>query len=234
MTLDEKLKLVYGYLGADMDSKKTKRPEEAHKQSAGFIYGVPRLGIPHLRETDAGLGVASQAGPHARPGTALPSGLNTAATWDLETAYAGGAMIGAEARAYGFNVLLAGGVNLMREPRNGRNFEYAGEDPLLAGVMVGEQVRGIQSNRIVATVKHFAYNGQETNRFTVDSELDDAAARMSDLLAFQIAIERGDPGSVMCAYNRVNGAYSCESPYLLNEVLKQDWGYQGYVMSDWG
>eukprot|EP01032_Pedospumella_encystans_P029572 gene29572-33392_t len=86
-------------------------------------------------------------------------------------------MIGAEARAYGFNVLLAGGVNLMREPRNGRNFEYAGEDPLLAGVMVGEQVRGIQSNRIVATVKHFAYNGQETNRFTVDSELDDAGRR---------------------------------------------------------
>ena len=100
MTMDEKLKLVYGYLGADMESKKTKRPEEAHMQSAGFIYGVPRLGIPHLRETDAGLGVASQGGPEVRAGTALPSGLNTAATWDLKTAYEGGAMIGAEAVSY--------------------------------------------------------------------------------------------------------------------------------------
>lgn len=234
MTLDEKLKLVYGYFGADMEAKKTTRPAPSHKQSAGFIYGVPRLGIPHLWETDAGLGVASQAGPDARPGTALPSGLNTAATWDLQTAYAGGAMIGAEARAYGFNVLLAGGVNLMREPRNGRNFEYAGEDPLLAGKIVGAQIKGIQSNRVVSTLKHFALNDQETGRNTLNVRIDDGAARMSDLLALQIANEDGNPGSVMCSYNRVNGAYSCENDYLLNQVLKQDWGFKGWVMSDWG
>jgi beta-glucosidase len=217
-----------------MESKKTKRPEESHKQSAGFIYGVPRLGIPHLRETDAGLGVASQAGPDARPGTALPSGLNTAATWDLKTAYEGGAMIGAEARAYGFNVLLAGGVNLMREPRNGRNFEYGGEDPLLAGKIVGAQIKGIQSSRVVSTLKHFALNDQETNRTTLNVKIDDQSARMSDLLALQIAKEDGNPGSVMCAYNRVNGVYGCESSYLLTEVLKKDWGFKGWVMSDWG
>jgi len=129
--------------------------------------------------------------------------------------------------------MLAGGVNLQREPRAGRNFEYAGEDPLLAGVITGEQIRGIQSNHLVATVKHFAYNDQETGRFKVDARIDDAAGRMSDLLAFQIAIERGDPGSVMCSYNRVNGAYACENDYLLNQVLKRDWGYKGYVMSDW-
>jgi beta-glucosidase len=234
MTLDEKLKLVYGYLGADMESKKTKRPAEAHVQSAGFVYGVPRLGIPHLRESDAGIGVASQAGPDARPATALPSGLNTAATWDLQTAYAGGAMIGAEARNYGFNVLLAGGVNLMREPRNGRNFEYGGEDPLLAGKMVGAQIRGIQSNRLISTLKHFALNDQESGRTTLNVKITDQAARMSDLLALQIANEEGKPGSVMCAYNKVNGLYSCESPYLLTEVLKQDWGFKGWVMSDWG
>jgi beta-glucosidase len=234
MTQDEKLKLVFGYLGADMESKKYTRPAESHNQSAGFVYGVPRLGIPHLWQTDAGLGVASQAGPNARPGTALPSGLATAATWDLDGAYAGGAMIGAEARARGFNVMLAGGVNLMREPRNGRNFEYAGEDPLLAGLMVGAQIRGIQSNHVVSTLKHFALNDQESGRTTLNVKIDEAAARMSDLLALQIANEYGQPGAVMCSYNRLNGVYACENDYLLNQVLKQDWGFKGWVMSDWG
>jgi beta-glucosidase len=232
MSLDEKLKLVFGFLGADW--KKSMAPAEARKQSAGFIEGVPRLGIPSLWETDAGVGVASQAGPDARAGTALPSGLNTAATWDTNTAYAGGAMIGAEARAFGFNVMLAGGVNLMREPRNGRNFEYGGEDPLLAGKMVGAQIKGIQSNRIVSTLKHFALNDQESGRTTLNVKIDDRSARMSDLLALQIAREEGNPGAVMCSYNRVNGVYVCENSYLLNEVLKQDWGFQGWVMSDWG
>jgi beta-glucosidase len=234
MTLDEKLKLVYGYLGADLEWKKSKRPAESRLQSAGFIYGVPRLGIPHLWETDAGLGVSSQAGPDTRPGTALPSGMNTTATWDVKLAYDGGAMIGAEARAYGFNVMLAGGVNLLREPRNGRNFEYGGEDPLLAGKMVGAQIRGIQSNRVISTLKHFALNDQESGRTALNVKIGDQAARMSDLLALQIAKEEGNPGAVMCAYNRVNGVYACENSYLLTEVLKQDWGFKGWVMSDWG
>jgi beta-glucosidase len=143
-------------------------------------------------------------------------------------------MIGKEARLSGHNVMLGGSVNLMREPRNGRNFEYAGEDPLLAGVMVGETIRGVQSNHIISTIKHFAFNDQETSRNHIDVKIGDAAGRMSDLLAFQIAIEHGKPGSVMCSYNRVNGDYACESDYLLNQVLKRDWGYPGYVMSDWG
>ncbi len=234
MTQDEKLKLVFGYLGADHEQKKTKRPEPSHNQSAGFVYGVPRLSIPHLWETDAGLGVASQGGPNVRYATALPSGLNTAATWDTGAAYAGGAMIGAEARAYGFNVMLAGGVNLMRDPRNGRNFEYGGEDPLLAGRMVGAQIRGIQSNHVISTLKHFALNDQETGRTTLNVLVSDQAAAMSDLLALQIAHEEGNPGAVMCSYNRVNGVYACENRYLLTEVLKGDWGFKGWVMSDWG
>ena len=221
MTLDEKLKLVFGYFGMDHEGKKTKRPQESHDQSAGFVYGVPRLGIPNLWETDAGIGVASQAGPNARPATALPSGLNTAATWDLQTAYAGGAMIGAEARGYGFNVLLAGGVNLMRDPRNGRNFEYGGEDPLLAGKLVGAQIKGIQSQRVVSTLKHYALNDQESGRTTLNVKIDDQSARMSDLLALQIAKEEGNPGAVMCSYNRVNGVYACENNYLLTEVLRR-------------
>jgi beta-glucosidase len=143
-------------------------------------------------------------------------------------------MIGSEAYAKGFNVLLAGGVNLMRDPRNGRTFEYFSEDPLLSGMLVGSAIKGVQSNHIISTIKHFALNGQETGRKFVDVKISDAAARESDLLAFKIGIEIGNPGSVMCAYNRVNGEQGCASDYLLNKVLKQDWRYKGFVMSDWG
>ena len=149
-------------------------------------------------------------------------------------AYAGGAMIGAEARADGFNVLLGGSVNLMREPRNGRNFEYAGEDPLLAGTIAGAAIAGVQSNRIVSTIKHFAVNDQETDRGAGNSVVEEGALRMSDLLAFQFAFERGSPGAVMCAYNRVNGPYACENPFLLTQVLRDEWHWPGYVLSDWG
>ncbi len=143
-------------------------------------------------------------------------------------------MIGSEARADGFNVLLGGSVNLMREPRNGRNFEYAGEDPLLAGTIAGAAIAGVQSNKIVSTVKHYAVNDQETDRNDGNALIEEGALRMSDLLAFQIAIEQGDPGSVMCAYNRVGGLYSCENPFLLNQVLREEWAFPGYVLSDWG
>jgi beta-glucosidase len=233
MTQAEKLQTLFGHFAADFRDG-YKPPKDAIRYTAGFVRGVERLGVPHQWQTDSGIGVSTQRGPTPRVRTALPSGLATAATWNPDLAFAGGAMIGKEARLSGHNVMLAGGVNLMREPRNGRNFEYGGEDPLLAGVMVGEQIRGIQSNHVIATVKHFAFNDQETRRFTIDVALADAPARMSDLLAFQFAIERGQPGSVMCAYNRVNGDYACESDYLLNQVLKRDWGYPGYVMSDWG
>lgn len=232
MTQQEKLTWVLGHFGADINGHK-KHPA-ALPFSAGYIPGVPRLGLPALFETDAGLGVATQGTTAPRERTSLPSGLATAATWDRELAMAAGAMIGAEARASGFNVMLAGGVNLMRDPRNGRNFEYAGEDPLQAGTMVAQQVRGIQSNHIISTVKHFAVNAQETGRFVLDARIDDAANRTSDLLAMQLVLEQGDPGAVMCAYNRVNGVYACENDDLLNRILKHDWGFKGYVMSDWG
>jgi beta-glucosidase len=232
MKQEEKLALVFGYFGSD--SWKTKRHAAAIPASAGYVAGVPRLGLPALFETDAGIGVASQATESPRERTALPSNLAIAASWDRQLAYAGGAMIGGEARASGFNVMLAGGVNLVREPRNGRNFEYGGEDPLLAGTMVAQQIKGIESNHLISTMKHLAMNNQETGRGELDARIDDVSARMSDLLAMQLVIEQARPGSVMCAYNRVNGAYSCENAYLLNEVLKKDWKFQGYVMSDWG
>ena len=232
MTLDEKIGTVFGYFATDF--KDTKHPKESVNHTAGFIYGVPRLNLPHQWQTDSGIGVSTQPSGSKRERTSLPSGLLVAASWNPQVAFNGGAMIGKEARLSGHNVMLAGSVNLMREPRNGRNFEYAGEDPLLAGVIAGEAIRGIQSNHVISTVKHFAFNDQETNRNTLDTIIADAPGRMSDLLAFQIAIERGNPGSVMCSYNLVNGHYACENDYLLNKVLKGDWGYKGYVMSDWG
>jgi len=231
MSADEKIALLHGLFPPMAKGKSTNELIP----SAGHIDGIPRLGVPLVRESDASLGVANQV--EQRRGdvaTALPSSLATAASFDPAVARAGGAMIGAEARAKRFTVLLAGGVNLTRDPWNGRNFEYLGEDPLLAGTMAGEHIAGVQSNRIVSTVKHFALNAQETGRSIVDARIEEAAFRMSDLLAFQIAIEKGRPGSVMCAYNKVNGDWSCENKFLLNDVLRRDWGYRGWVMSDWG
>jgi beta-glucosidase len=234
LTQDEKLTLVTGYFGIQKDWNHYRFPE-ARPQSAGLVRGVPRVGFTPQWQTDAGSGVATQGeAPAALERTLLPSGILTASTWDPPLAEQGGAMIGAEARSSGFNVMLAGGVNLTREPRNGRNFEYAGEDPLLAGTMVGALVRGIQSNRIVATIKHYAFNDQETGRRSVNVQIDEAPARISDLLAFQIALEQGDPGSIMCSYNRFGGVHACQSDWLLNQVAKRDWGFKGYVMSDWG
>jgi len=242
MTLDEKLRLVFGYSDQAL-TEVAKVPDEVvspelksyvvtHlvKGSAGFVPGVPRLGIPDQTQTDASMGVRNSF----IPSTALPSSLATAASFDPEVPRAGGRMIGAEARATGHNTMLSGGINLAREPRNGRNFEYAGEDPLLAGSMVGALIDGIQSNRIISTIKHYAVNDQETLRTTLDVTISAAAMRQSDLLAFELAIEKSSPGSVMCSYNLINGRWGCENDYLLNTVLKGDWGYKGFVMSDWG
>jgi beta-glucosidase len=201
---------------------------------AGYVPGIPRLNVPALKESDASLGVSYIMGTRKDGATALPSGMLMGSTWNPAIMRAGGAMIGSEAKAKGFNVLLAGGMNLIREPRGGRTFEYLGEDPLHSGVLGGAAIAGIQSNGIISTIKHFALNNQETARHFIDVRISEAAARESDLLAFQIGIERGQPGSVMCSYNLVNAAYACDNDWLLNRVLKKDWGWKGFVMSDWG
>lgn len=230
MTLDEKITLLHGSTGG-----RASRAMGNEVNGAGFVPGIARLGIPALHETDATLGVVGAgldpAGPKA---TAFPSGLALASTFDPDLGARMGAIVGQEARAKGFNVLLGGGANLARDPRNGRNFEYLGEDPLLTGVLAGAEIAGVQGQHVLSTVKHFVLNANETNRKTLDARIDPAALRESDLLAFQVAIERGRPGSVMCAYNRVNGPYACGNDALLDGVLKRDWGYRGFVMSDWG
>jgi beta-glucosidase len=203
--------------------------------AAGYVPGVPRLGLPALFETDASLGIANpmdvRAGEFA---TALPSSLALAASFNLQLAQGLGALLGDEAHAKGFNVLLGVGVNLARDPRSGRNFEGLGEDPLLAGLLAAEQIHGVQGQHVIATLKHFALDSHETNSLTLDARIDESAARESDLLAFELALERSDPGAVMCSYNLVNGSHACGNDWLLNQVLKGDWQYRGWVMSDWG
>jgi len=234
MTDEERFTLLHGIMALPI-----KGPAPASElggiYSAGYIAGVPRLGVPALHETDASLGVTNPFGSRSNDfATALPAGLALGSSFNPELARSAGAMVGNEARAKGFNVLLGGGMDLIRDPRNGRNFEYLSEDPLLSGVLAAESVIGTQSQGVVATVKHYALNANETHRRVLDARIDPAALRESDLLAFQIAIERSAPGSVMCAYNKVNGAYACGNGYLQNDVLKGAWTYPGWVMSDWG
>ncbi len=232
MTESEKLALVHGDLGAPW--KGGAKPQGA-LGSAGYVAGIPRLGVPALQETDGPLGVANPGDiRRGDTATAMPSNLALAATWDLKLARRQGEAVGADARAKGFNVLLGGDANLIRDPRGGRDFEYFSEDPLLTGLMAGAVIGGVQANGVLSTVKHFALNDRETDRGQLDVRIDRAAARESDLLAFEIAIERGKPGAVMCAYNEINGTYACENPWLLTDVLKTDWGYRGFVLSDWG
>lgn len=239
MTLDEKLTLIFSYSEPDTLDKapddiapaaiKAEVRAKMIPASAGYLLGIPRLKIPGQWFTDASMGVHIDQGR-----TALPSSMATAASFDPSVAEIGGKMVASEARLSGFNILLAGGVNLAREPRNGRNFEYVGEDPLLAGEIGGAAIRGIQSMHIVSTLKHFAINNQETHRKTVDATISTEAMRQSELLAFELALEKGNPASVMCSYNLINGQWGCENDYLLNRTLKRDWKYKGYVMSDWG
>ncbi|HEV8040806.1 MAG TPA: glycoside hydrolase family 3 C-terminal domain-containing protein [Bryobacteraceae bacterium] len=224
MTLDEKFQLVAGAGGPVTNIPTLPRG------AGGFIPGVPRLGIPDLYFSDGSVGVANGQAP----ATALPSSIASAASWDLDLAYQYGTVIGAEMRAYGLNVNLGGNTNLIgREPRDGRTFETKGEDPLLAGSISAAHIRGTQDQHIIGGLKHFAFNDQETGRTFANVEIDERGGRESDWLAFEIALDESNVQSVMCSYNLINGVYACENPHSLTDVLKGDWGFQGFVMSDW-
>ena len=230
MTLDEKIGMLHG---TGMKGLSPMSPLAIYSDGgAGYAVGVPRLGIPDIQMSDAAYGVRG-SGENGRYSTALPSNLGAAASWDLDAAYEFGALIGRELRAQGFNMSLGGGVNLAREPRNGRNFEYMGEDPILAGKMVGSLIRGTQSQHVLGDIKHYALNDQESGRNAVNVHIDERSMRESDLLAFEIGIREGNPAAVMCSYNRLNGDYACENKYLLTDVLKKEWAFKGFVVSDW-
>src|ERR1700723_4608910 len=232
LTLDEKLALVHGN-GMAHESQWTMPLTHLADGGAGYVEGIERLGIPPLVISDAGYGVRS-SGANGRYSTAMPSNLGAASSWDPESACAFGDVIGGELRAQGFDMTLGGGVNLTREPRNGRTFEYAGEDPLLAGTTVGNIMKCEQEQHVLGDIKHYAVNDQETGRFVVDSVISKRAMQESDLLAFHIAISIANPGAVMCSYNRINGDFGCENSYTLKDVLRKEWGFKGFVISDWG
>jgi beta-glucosidase len=228
LTLDEKISLLHGEGGF--------RPNGGPTESnggAGWSNAIPRLGIPAIQMADSAYGVTRGAAS-GRYSTALPSNLAAASAWDAQAAFEYGALIGRELRAEGYSMSLGGGVNLLREPRNGRTFEYQGEDPLLAGTLVGNFVKGVQSEHIIGDLKHYAVNDQESGRNAVNVNMDKRSMRETDLRAFEIALGISDAGAFMCSYNRVNGDFACENGYLLTDVLKKAWHFQGFVLSDWG
>jgi beta-glucosidase len=230
MTLDEKLDLVHG-TGWGALQEGSPIPEGSN-EGAGYVQGIPRLGIPGINMADSAVGVRLAA-RDSRYATLLPSVLGAACSWDTKAAHLYGSVIGRELRAQGYNMSIGGGVDITREPRNGRNFEYAGEDPVLAGTMVGNVEKGVLDEKVMNDIKHYALNDQETGRTIVNAVLSRRAMQESDLLAFHIAIGIATPSAVMCSYNRVNDDYSCENDYLLNQVLKKDWAFKGFVVSDW-
>ena len=231
LTLDEKIDLVHG--NGMPGWGKPRANAYLGNGGAGFVLGVPRLGIPIIQMSDAAYGVRSSA-ENGRYSTALPSNLGSAASWDPQAACEYGALIGRELRAQGYNMTLGGGVNITREPRNGRTFEYMGEDPILAGTLVGNRIKCEQAQHVIGDIKHYAVNDQESGRNEVDSIIGKRALRETDLLAFEIGIAIGNPGAVMCSYNSLNGNFACENKYLLTDVLKDEWKFKGFVLSDWG
>jgi beta-glucosidase len=232
MTLDEKIQLVHG-TGFGFGPQQPNGQPNRSNGGAGWIPGIPRLGIPDLNMADSAVGVTRGA-QRSRYSTGLPSALGAAATWDLDIAYLYGTVIGRELRDQGYNMSIGGGVNITREPRNGRNFEYVGEDPILAGKTIGRLMKAVQDQKILGDIKHYAINDQETGRNIGNVLLDKRAMRETDLLAFEIGLRDSQAAGVMCSYNKVEGDWACENDYLLNQVLKKSFGFKGWVLSDWG
>jgi beta-glucosidase len=241
MTLDQKMQQMVGAPG--------QVPEIPECFGARHVPGIPELKIPTLRITNGPVGVGqndcvpkdaiSPNNPFSLLGsrfsakaTMLPSAIGIAASFDRKVAAQAGDVIGIEARNLALHVLEGPGVNLARVPNLGRNFEYFGEDPMLSGSMAVAEIRAIQANGVIAMAKHLVANEQETNRFTVNEIIDDRVLRELYLLPFEMAVKDGEVASVMCSYNSVGGAHMCENKTILTDVLRGQWGFKGYVQSD--
>jgi beta-glucosidase len=221
-------------------------PELTVEQQAALTSGAGLWGtkpiesadIPALTLTDGPHGVRLQAGVRdmltGRKATCFPPAVASASTWDPELLRRMGEALGDEARSMGVAVLLGPGINLKRSPLGGRDFEYFSEDPLLTGVLATEWVRGLQSRGVGASVKHFAVNSQETDRMRISADVDERTLREMYLRAFQRVVTQAGPWTVMAAYNKINGVYATQSRWLLTDVLRGEWGFDGLVMSDWG
>ncbi|MEU4805493.1 glycoside hydrolase family 3 C-terminal domain-containing protein [Actinosynnema sp. NPDC023587] len=217
----------------------TSHPDQAALTSgADFWHTTEAAGTPAITLTDGPHGVRVAATPGdpltGRPATCFPPAVTTASTWDPGLVRRMGEALGDEARSMDVAVLLGPGVNLKRSPLCGRNFEYFSEDPLLTGVLAAEWVRGVQSRGVGASVKHFAANSQETDRMTVSADLDERTLRELYLSAFQRVVRQARPWTVMCSYNQVNGVHASQNRFLLTDVLRGEWGFDGLVVSDWG
>jgi beta-glucosidase len=219
MTLDEKISQMHG---------------TQTKQQYRVVIGVPRLGIPDLLVTNGPAGFGPAGPGHSSKATALPSPLSLAATWDLDASKEYGVIAGSESADLGNTLLEAPDINIARIPQNGRTFEAYGEDPFLVGRLAVANIQGIQSQGIIANVKHFAANNQETSRTSIDAQVDERTLREIYLPAFEASVKEGHVASIMGAYNKLNGAFCCENAPLLNDILKKDWGFDGFVTSDFG
>jgi len=210
MTLEEKIGMVHG-----------------HSNEAYYIAPISRLGIPALTMTDG------PAGINVGQATSLPAPIGLAATWDFAAAEQYGELLGREAQATGHNVFLAPCLDIARVPVYGRLFEAFGEDPILTGQMAVRSIQSVQRHHIVATAKHYNVNTQDEKRFEVDAQLDERALQEIYTLPFALTVQDGQVGAAMGAFNKVNGVYCCENHHLLTEILKQQVGFEGWVMSDY-
>jgi beta-glucosidase len=224
MTLDEKLGMVNGWPNGVSPPPQTDR-----LIGVGFIPGVPRLGIPALTFTDGPAGVRMNL-----PTTAMPAPVALAATFSADLAQRYGEVLGRDARSRDQDVIFGPMLNMVRVPQAGRNFETLGEDPFLMAQLVAAETRGIQSEGEIATAKHYAENNQENQRQTINVNVDDRTLREMELRGFEAAVKAGQTGAVMCSYNSVNGNFACENPTLLADILRNQWGFTGFVLSDYG
>ena len=207
-----------------------------------FMYTnpIPRLGIPSLCMSDGPHGLRKQTGSgdngisQSEPATAFPTAAATACGWNPENLRKMGEAIGRECRHYGVHTLLGPGVNIKRNPLCGRNFEYFSEDPLLAGVLGAAMTEGVQSRGVGVSVKHFALNNSENYRFMGNSVSSERTMRRLYLKPFEYIVKHAHPATLMCAYNQINGVYCSENKWLLTDVLRWEWGFDGVVMTDWG
>jgi beta-glucosidase len=218
MTLDEKVQQIHMV------------DEPAHPRE---VAGIPRLGLPAFKITNGPAGAGPGDSQNKQPATALPAALAMAASWNTAAATKFGTIAGQEVADRGEHLIEAPGVNITRVPRNGRNFEYFGEDPYLSGQLSVAEVQAIQAQGILAEVKHYAANNQENQRKTINEIIDERTLREIYLPAFEATVKQGNVAAVMCAYPKVNGAFGCENTHLLSDVLRTDWGFQGFVQSDY-
>ena len=205
------------------------------------LKGVERLGIPSVMVSDGphGLRKQDESGDHlgindSIKAVCFPPAALSACSFDRELMHTFGDAIGKEAQAQNLSVVLGPAVNIKRSPLCGRNFEYYSEDPYLAGETAAAFIAGVQTHHVGTSIKHFAANNQEFNRMSCSSDVDERTLREIYLPAFETAVKKAQPYTVMCSYNKINGTFASENPWLLTDVLRDEWGFEGYVMSDWG